>query len=266
MLPRSAWTHVPRPVGKLTRLDPREVRGIAVHWPGSKGRFGRYTQAQTARLIEGERRLHVSGRGWVDVAYGAAVDLSGRVWDLRGAEYRSAANGDETQNRHYGAVTVLAGVGEPITPEAVEGVRWWREHVWLPLFPRATEVVGHRDLHGTECPGPELYRLIKSGAFTAPSTREDDMPSLDEISAEVWGPQSSFVIPVTGKGDVVLKDGRQAIAPITALKRILAAVEAGNDPAALGAAIAKHLPPTSGVDPAEFTAAVAAELAARLAD
>ena len=46
------------------------------------------------------------------------------------------------------------------------------------------------------------------------------MPTVDEISAEIWGPNSSFVVPIGDPkyADTKLTDGRPAIAPITALR------------------------------------------------
>jgi hypothetical protein len=70
-VPRSGWTSVPAPT--LARLEPRSVRGLAVHWTGGPGLGPVATLAQSAARLEGYRRLHTGrpplGRGWKDIAY-----------------------------------------------------------------------------------------------------------------------------------------------------------------------------------------------------
>lgn len=187
LLPRSTWTSR-GPVNPLTPLDPSEVRGLAVHWPGSPGRWGPVPTLQdTARRLEDERIQHTSSsssdptKPWSDIAYSMAVDLAGRLFEARGLQWRPAANGDAAVNRRYLAVTVLMGAGDTVTPAAVDAVRAARAAV-LARYPHAVEVVGHRDLHATDCPGDQLYRLVRSGAFTAAPGEDDDMPTADEVA------------------------------------------------------------------------------------
>lgn len=185
--PRSAWTSVPRPTAKLTPLAASQVRGVAVHYTGSKSRLGQTASlALSARRLEDERAYHVNGRGWSDLAYGAAIDVAGRVFDCRGIAYRSAANGNQVVNSQYGAVTWLLGVGDTPTDAMIEAFKDWRATVWLKAFPHATAVAGHRDLYSTECPGNPAYALVRSGALLAPpaATGGDDM-ALTDADAEL---------------------------------------------------------------------------------
>ena len=168
--PRQAWTSVPRPVDDLVPLVSGEVKGVAVHWPGETGTFGDTpTLAQSCARLENERRFHTgtppAGRGWNDLAYSAACDQAGRVFDCRGIDWRCAANGNPGVNRAYAAFTFLVGTRDTVTPAAVEAFRTWRHRVWLPRWPHATAVVGHRDLFATSCPGDGLHRLVHSGAL-----------------------------------------------------------------------------------------------------
>lgn len=174
-LGRSAWTSTPRPSG-LAALDANRVEGLAIHWPGSSASLGGVpTLAQSAHRLEQERVQHTSRsssdptKPWSDIAYSFAVDQAGRIFDLRGVDARSAANGDATVNAHWLACTVLLGKGDAPSGEAVEAVRWLRSNVILKRYPHATRVVGHRDLHQTACPGDALYALVRSGAFTHPA-------------------------------------------------------------------------------------------------
>jgi len=169
VMPRSAWTSVPRPVAAL--VDMRGPVGLALHWPGPKASdppIGDPGTKVIARILEAERDYHVTGHGWTDIAYGAAVDQAGRVWDCRGLRYRSAANGNQTVNATHGAVTCLLGPHEQPSPAMVDAIRQLRRTLWLSRFPRALAVVGHCDLHSTDCPGPAVRTMIRQGVFTAP--------------------------------------------------------------------------------------------------
>jgi hypothetical protein len=169
-LRRSDWTKT-GPVRALQPLDPATLRGFAVHWPGTSAPLGSPPPSSIAARLESYRKMHTApgGLGTVDgasdIAYQTAIDQEGRVWPLRGATAKSGANGSGTTNALWGAVLLLLGPGEDPSRRLVQAVQDYRAEVWLRHFPRATRVVGHRDLHGTTCPGPEVYDLVKSGAF-----------------------------------------------------------------------------------------------------
>lgn len=171
-LPRTAWTDH-GPVRALTKLVPSAVEGLAIHWPGTTGPIGDPGRSKVAARLEGYRRFHTGappvGRAWSDIAYNLAADQAGRVWDLRGVEYQSAANGDQAQNRRFVALLALVGPGEKPTRELVDAVRWARTEVLLKRYPGAKAVVGHRDVRPdpTDCPGDALEGLVQSGAFLA---------------------------------------------------------------------------------------------------
>jgi len=188
-LPRSAWTTVPKP-DALTSLDPDDVEGLAVHWPGTTTSvIGERTREGIANLLEGYRRFHVSGRGWTDIAYQVAIDQAGRVWDLRGIEHRSAANGDTGPNQRWGALLLLLGADERPSAAMVAAVRAWRDEKWLNRYPKATRVVRHKDVRpdGTDCPGPHAGALVLNGTFT--KQEDDDVDwnqkvKLDQLQAD----------------------------------------------------------------------------------
>lgn len=289
LLPRSAWT-AHAPIRKLTPLDAAKVLGISVHWPGSSGSWGQTpTKEQTAARLEAERLQHTSPsktdttKPWSDIAYCAAVDLSGRCWSLRGLGIRSAANGNRTTNDQYVAVTVLMGPDDTLTDAAVDGVRYVRS-LALARYPHATEVVGHRDLHSTQCPGDRIYELIRSGAFTHPPAEEPDMPITDvemdrliermagnqkllnAISAEVLGPQASYAVRIDdpAKAEVTLSDGAPAVSPITSMRMTLDEIRTVRTEVALLRKAVTDLAAASGADPKALAAAVGDELAVRL--
>lgn len=181
-LPRSAWT-THGPVKTLTPL-PSTVRGVAIHWPGDPGHIGT-DQASIARRLESYRSYHVNTHGWNDIAYQVAIDLAGRVWDLRGIANQSAANGDATVNQEYGAVLFLVGADDKPSPEMLQAFSDFYRDKWLAKHPRATQIKGHRDVRpaGTDCPGPAVYALISSGRLLQPKTNPEDIVTPAEIEA-----------------------------------------------------------------------------------
>lgn len=193
ILPRSAWTKTPRPTD-LAPLAVDDVRGLALHWPGTTAPIGPGSQTAIAARLEGYRRDHVGDRGWADIAYQLAVDQAGRIWELRGLGHRSAANGDTGPNRHWGAVVVLVGPGEDLTPACLAALRHLWQRMWLARYPHATRLVEHRDVRPepTACPGPAVRASIDSGAITRPTAPasppprtllEDIMSSAEERQA-----------------------------------------------------------------------------------
>lgn len=293
LLPRSAWTSH-GPIRPLTPLDPAQVRGLAVHWPGSTGAWGQTpTLAETIKRLETQRRQHTTpsladpSKPWSDFGYCLAADLAGRLFEGRGLGYRPASNGSSVTNAAYPSITVLMGPRDKVTPAAVDAVRYARE-LLLERYPHATQIVGHRDLHPTECPGPELYELLQSGAFTAPVQEDDDMPTADEIadaifsrlasaaqdtanpprdplatgalnavSAEVLGPRASYLVRVSDprRAEVTLPNGAPVVSPVGAWRQILdETITARSEIALIRAELAR---PTAGaVDVDQLAAAL----------
>lgn len=173
LLPRSAWASR-GPVRALTPMTRSDVKGLAIHWPGTTGAIGDPGKARIAGRLEGYRSFHAGsppvGRGWSDIAYNVAVDQAGRVWDLRGVGFRSAANGDQASNRAWVALLALVGPGEKPTGAMLDAIVWARHELVLSAYPDARAVRGHREVRPepTDCPGDALQHLITAGRFTTP--------------------------------------------------------------------------------------------------
>jgi hypothetical protein len=171
-LQRSDWASA-GPRQPLQQLDPANLRGFAVHWPGTTKTLGGTSASGIAARLEGYRCMHTApgglgtARGASDIAYQVAIDLEGRVWPLRGVLWKSGANGSSLANSLWGAVLLMLGPGEQPSRRMVQAVQDFRQDVWLRRFPRAVRVVGHRDVRpdGTACPGNAVYNLVKAGTF-----------------------------------------------------------------------------------------------------
>lgn len=169
--PRADWGAAP-PRG--TTSLPTAV-GVAVHWEGPH--MGAYSEAQVPSLIRGIQRYHMATNGWADVAYNFVVDRYGGLWEGRGWNRRSAANGTNVANSRYLAVCYLGGEGDPFTGEAKAAIQWLiAEHVARGGRP---DVTCHRDHTATACPGDEITAWVRTGTplnpTFQPAAEEDDL-------------------------------------------------------------------------------------------
>lgn len=159
---RNQWSA--RAATNRTALDRNEVVGLALHWPGhTKPLRG---VAAVSAALRNWQTDHQQAQGWADIAYQEAIDQEGNVYQLRGLSTRSAANGNETVNRRYGALVLVVAVGEQPSDALVEAVQR-RVAAHRKLFPKSRAIVGHKHIRpeGTQCPGEPILRLIAADAF-----------------------------------------------------------------------------------------------------
>lgn len=152
-------------------LHASRVRGVVVHWEGTPvpGTVYDGDQAAVAEQLRGVQRFHMGTRGYSDIAYNWAVDGSGSVWQLRGWNHRSGANGNNELNETYLAIVCLIGTGQKPSRAMLYGLDFLIDEAEL-LYPKALELKGHRDVRRTECPGPDLYAHVKAHRRNTPAT------------------------------------------------------------------------------------------------
>ena len=138
------------------------LRGIVIHWTATLVISPRDT-------VQAVQRYHQDTKGWWDCAYSEYVDLDGDVWEGRGLLLRTAANGTSALNKKYLSICALMGPGQLPTDAMIASIRE-RIGVIRHFQPQATEVLGHLDVRATECPGPDVYDLVKRRAFEPDST------------------------------------------------------------------------------------------------
>lgn len=145
------------------RLDPDQVEGIALHWPGDK--IKRHNIFDVGFALRTWQQSHFA-KDWSDIAYQEAIDQDGNVYRLRGLRFRSAANGDEDVNDRFGALLLVLAIGEKPSDAMIRAVRR-RVKRHQDLFPRSRRIEPHSAVRpaGTDCPGDHVRRLIKEGAF-----------------------------------------------------------------------------------------------------
>jgi len=150
ILPRSHWGA--QPPKSITPIDDPE--GFVIHWVGAGGMNAAPSDAETCATLRNIQSAEMS-REYVDIAYNFAVDPAGRVYELRGWDVRSGANGTASANAHLWAVVYVGGPGVPLTDEG----RWSLAELVQTGSDRwggVSYVKPHREVASTACPGDEL--------------------------------------------------------------------------------------------------------------
>ena len=178
--PRSEWE---------SSLAKYQVNGPSCPWPAIDTSVVHYTGADD--LIDGDPGEHASdlpaymrnmqnsyinSRGY-SVGYWWSVDWLGGAWQLRGWEYKSAAN--KYHNHHTAPILVLVDAADRCTPEAAHTVR----KIVAEAERRSKQehyISGHGQLKietgtgtATACCGAGLQAQVHEGVFypkNAPTT------------------------------------------------------------------------------------------------
>lgn len=137
-------------------------RGVAIHWIGP-GSFVARGNSNPAALMRDIRSWHTP-QGKADLAYSLAVNGNGLIIEGRNTpqrpRVRPGSNGSSAVNNSHYSVCLLTADRDPAPSEAMiqaagRAVAWLRRHGGA-----GTQVVGHRDLHPTSCPGNTIQSLL----------------------------------------------------------------------------------------------------------
>lgn len=160
---RKAWGAM-KPIYRLVRLEPREVIGIAIHWPGMKRPIRGIDRVSLA--LRSWQRYHFS-KDWSDIAYNEAIDQDGNLYRLRGIRHRSAANGSALLNRRYAAILLILAPDEEPSTAMLRRLRN-RIRKYRIVYPNAHAIVPHSAIRpsSTDCPGDRVRQLIKIGVIS----------------------------------------------------------------------------------------------------
>ena len=192
-----------------------------------------------ASAVRGHQNYHLDVRRWDDIAYTALADDT-NIYEGRGWGIRTAATGPV--NDRSQAVCALGNWSVKTPPDGLLDqlafaavLAFQAGAVDQPAYDG-----GHRDYQTRDCPGDRLYAKIgeinRRAALLADPTKEDDMPTADEVAAAVWA--AGF-----GRGDSRVTAG-QRLAQAATYSRI-AATKAGTvevDAAVLADSIVDAMP------------------------
>lgn len=162
LVSRSAWKA--RTVKNLpTNITPGGG-GIAIHYDGGKGKLTPSSHSKCAAIVRSIQNYHMDSNGWLDIAYSYLVCQHGYVYEGRGLNKRTAANGSNSGNQFYYAVCGLVNDADTPTPEMIQGFKDACQYLRINGG-AGSKVVGHKDLYNTSCPGKLLYAKVKDGTF-----------------------------------------------------------------------------------------------------
>lgn len=177
------------------------VDTFVVHYPGaflSAQQLSSKAEDVRARLRAGNQSSW-KNKGYA-LYYSFDVPTDGTLWEIRGFNWRNAANADQDTSDGnenawtFSAHTVLQKVNtdpksnvtvDP-TPEQLETLRWlrWeaREYAIEETKNAAFEIglIGHGELEPTGCPGDKMQAAIVAGALGIPK-REVSQPEPEPV-------------------------------------------------------------------------------------
>lgn len=162
IIPASKWGR------EITENAPRirsaAIVELTVHYTGAPAvNVAKNDVAAYIKRIEREHKAR-PGENMSTLGYNFLIDEFGRVWEGRGWGTRNGANGTQSNDTSI-SVCILVGVKDnKISPVVIDAVRALRAEA-SRRFKRELIVKGHRDHKATSCPGEEIYKLVRNGAF-----------------------------------------------------------------------------------------------------
>lgn len=140
---------------------PTSVRMVntTVHYTGAPAAHPfPWPHSRCAGMVRSIQDDHMDRNGWSDVAYSMLVCVHGTVYEGRGRNVRTAANGDLSNATDH-AICYLGGDDDPLTGASMEAINDAAE--WLGTA--NGEWTGHRDHVSTSCPGEVVYAWVRAG-------------------------------------------------------------------------------------------------------
>ena len=141
-----------------------------------------YAPGDVPGILRSIQAFHIDGRGWNDIAYNFAVDKYGTIWEARGGGITNAVMGGHAKGANFettGVVTLgdfTAAAPPQAMVNSIADLVGWKLYVHgtdpngtnvftlgeNTKYPTGTvltlpNVIGHRDVGSTGCPGDQLY-------------------------------------------------------------------------------------------------------------
>ncbi len=155
---RSSWG--PRPYRGTPEVSPPLRRAIVHHTVNTNS----YSAGQVPGLLRSIQAYHQDARGWDDIGYNFVIDRFGGIWEARAGGIRNPVVGAHAMNHNAGSVGV-SFLGDATSSVTSAAVRAYGQLIGWKLFlggvrPGTANVIGHRDVGQTSCPGSALYNSL----------------------------------------------------------------------------------------------------------
>lgn len=171
---RAQWGARP-PKSSPTAFARRD--GVSFHWQGPP--MGAYPVGVSANYVRGYQNHHMNTNGWNDIAYNYLINRYGEIFEGRGFNARSAANGTNDSNARYIAICFMFGKGDTFTPEMQRAGRDLRN--WLRGRGVGFDTRDHSRFVATECSGDPVRVWVAQGC-PASDTPLVPLPNIKPIS------------------------------------------------------------------------------------
>lgn len=162
---RSVWEEPGFTVAEHTTSPPVAsgmIDSVVVHYVGAE------VTSDPITWLRNNQRYYATNRGY-SLGYNAVVDRDGIMWQVRGLEYRNAAN-KGANNTSVSVLQLVSG------DEAANGAQIARTRRFITDMEQwcghPLKVLGHRDVGSTACPGDKIYEQIKQGVFNPATDKE----------------------------------------------------------------------------------------------
>jgi hypothetical protein len=162
---RTEWQDPAYPVTSGSWMDLNALSYITLHYIGADG----VNLSDIPQFLRNAQLDYVVNRGY-SLGYNSAVDENGEEWEIRGFDYRCAANGSQATNiPGYSIVLMLPNTWSVPPTAQIDGVRNLVSKIRATAAAAGNsdflEINGHRDLKSTACPGDPIYTMIQNGTF-----------------------------------------------------------------------------------------------------
>ena len=158
-----------RPYEGTPEIRPPLERAIVHHTVTSNN----YDPGQVPAILRSVQAYHMDARGWADIGYNFLVDRFGRIWEGRQGGVANVVLGSHAGENALHS-TGISYIGEASTSVTSAAVSAYGELIGWKMFihgvrPTTSNIIGHRDVMATACPGDALWRslgTIRSRAAT----------------------------------------------------------------------------------------------------
>lgn len=171
LVTRAQWGARTREQGSNNLVDNPS---ITIHYEGEGWQWP-WDHATCDDKVRAMQAYHMNTRGWSDIAYNYLACPHNYLFEGRGWDHQSAANGYESANEQSFALQAMWGsnagakVPDNLKRALLYGIAVLRQHTTSKV------IKGHRDWKSTDCPGDELYAWIKAGCPSPDPVGEQDM-------------------------------------------------------------------------------------------
>lgn len=146
------------PRSPLQRWAGGQPTSKTAHYEGTELVIFGKTKEDYDRIVRGIQHYHkyISPEHYVDIAYNHLVSPIGDIYEGRGFDFMSGANGTSAANRVSHACCYIGGKSTPFTTEAQAAFLWINSRVTGGWFP-------HHHWFNTSCPGPNVDAWLNLG-------------------------------------------------------------------------------------------------------